>query len=100
MTSRADDVGWIERSKRRVRKAKRAHRSLRNFRAVGWVEPSGLAFGKPKDRLRETHRSSDLGSESLDVNVIIVPCGVTALEANLAARYTQALRQVGLDEDA
>src|ERR1700704_284846 len=22
---------------------------------VGWVEPSGLAFGKPKDRLRETH---------------------------------------------
>src|SRR3981081_4850035 len=25
-------------------------------RRVGWVEPSGLAFGKPKDRLRETHR--------------------------------------------
>jgi hypothetical protein len=24
--------------------------------AVGWVEPSGLAFGKPKDRLRETHQ--------------------------------------------
>src|SRR5712675_694371 len=24
-------------------------------RPVGWVEPSGLAFGKPKDRLRETH---------------------------------------------
>src|SRR4030088_963546 len=22
---------------------------------VGWVEPSGLAFGKPKDGLRETH---------------------------------------------
>jgi xanthine dehydrogenase iron-sulfur cluster and FAD-binding subunit A len=26
--------------------------------SVGWVEPSGLAFGKPKDRLRETHQSA------------------------------------------
>src|SRR5712675_897854 len=42
----------------------------------------------------------EAGSESLDVNVIIVPCGVTALEANLTVRHAQALRQVGLDEDA
>src|SRR5712672_2680332 len=33
--------------------------STRPFAAsVGWIEPSGLAFGKPKDRLRETHHFS------------------------------------------
>jgi hypothetical protein len=37
---------------------------------VGWVEPSGLAFGKPKDRLRETHRplSRDGGLRACGAN--------------------------------
>jgi hypothetical protein len=26
------------------------------LRPAGWVEPTGLAFGKPKDKLLETHR--------------------------------------------
>jgi hypothetical protein len=28
---------------------------------AGWVEPSGLAFGKPKDRLRETIAARTFG---------------------------------------
>jgi hypothetical protein len=28
---------------------------------IGWVEPSDLAFGKPNDRLRETHRLNPPG---------------------------------------
>jgi hypothetical protein len=27
------------------------------FDAVGWVEPTGPAFGRPDDKLRDTHRS-------------------------------------------
>ena len=39
-------------------------------------------------------------SENLDVNVVVMPCGLATLEANLAAGDAQALRQVRLDENA
>lgn len=40
------------------------------------------------------------GSKDLDVNMVIMPRGLTTLEANLPAGYAQALGQIRFDEDA
>jgi 3-polyprenyl-4-hydroxybenzoate decarboxylase len=34
------------------------------------------------------------------MNMVIMPCSLTTLEANLSASYAQALGQIRFDEDA
>ena len=36
------------------------------LQVVGWVEPPGPAFGRPDDKLRDTHRFSLLESPQRD----------------------------------